>query len=133
MMLCCPCNRIVPLSARHACALLAVARSGLGDDRLVVCQGVRIADVGAGHLRDRGPMAGTRSVPGARHACTCSGVFHPARFWSITVVAASAKVGIPVGAREWVAARAGDLATACSRASASETRATAPRPSAGRG
>ena len=37
MMLCCPCNRIVPLSARHACALLAVARSADISDDEVLC------------------------------------------------------------------------------------------------
>ena len=38
MMLCCPCNRIVPLSARHACALLAVARSADISDDEVLCE-----------------------------------------------------------------------------------------------
>ena len=38
MMLCCPCNRSVPLSARHACALLAVARSADISDDEVLCE-----------------------------------------------------------------------------------------------
>ena len=38
MMLCCPCNRIVRLSARHACAWLAVARSADISDDEVLCE-----------------------------------------------------------------------------------------------
>ena len=38
MMLCCPCNCIVPLSARHVCALLAVARSADISDDEVLCE-----------------------------------------------------------------------------------------------
>ncbi len=38
MMLCCPCNRMVPLSARHACAWLAVARSADISDDEVLCE-----------------------------------------------------------------------------------------------
>ena len=38
MMLCCPCNRSVPLSACHACALLAVALSADISDDEVLCE-----------------------------------------------------------------------------------------------
>ena len=103
------------------CALLARVAEHLDELRVV-------------YVRTKGVLDRALVKP---QAVACTGFFQPARFCSTTVTVASAKVGTDwrrrLSARGSPPERASLwLATAFSRASASETRATLPRPSSHR-